>query len=73
MKISEFVKRMQDLQELVGDVDVIIKPFYDEPPYELAAVECINVVEGKSEEGIPLWIDRFDDDDPRVITRVHVF
>jgi hypothetical protein len=73
MKISEFVERLESLKQLAGDVEVIIKPFYDEPPYEVAAVECINVVEGKSEEGQPLWLNNFDDDDPRVITRVHVF
>jgi len=73
MKISEFVKRIQDLQELVGDVEVIIKPFYDEHPYEVAAVECINVVEGKGDDGETRWVDHFDPDNADVITLVHVF
>ena len=38
MKISEFIERLESLKQAVGDVEVIIKPFYDEPPYEVAAV-----------------------------------
>ena len=54
-------------------MDVIIQPFYDEAPYEVAGVECINVVEGKTPDGDRVWVDTFEAEDPRVITRVRVF
>ncbi len=41
--------------------------------YEVAGAECINVVEGKTPDGDQVWIDNFDHDDPRVVTRVRVF
>jgi hypothetical protein len=73
MRISEFVQRLADLQAVTGDVEVIIKPFYDELPYELAAAESVNVVEGRSERGERLWIDNFEKEDPRVTTVVRVY
>ena len=71
MRISQFIEKLRSFESVFGDVEVIIKPFYDELPYEPAAVDSVRVVEGKSESGDPLWIESHDDD--REVVRVRVF
>lgn len=73
MIISEYIERLEQLKEVAGDVDVIVQPFYDEAPYEVAGAECIRVVEGKTPDGDKVWVENFEVNDPRIVTRVRVF
>ncbi len=43
MKALEYVKRILDLVETVGNVDIVIGKGFNENEFELAGVECQNV------------------------------
>lgn len=40
---------------------------------EVAGAECIRVVEGKTPDGDKVWVENFEAEDPRIVTRVRVF
>jgi hypothetical protein len=73
MKASEYVKRIQELIEVVGDVEMIIET--PDELYEEAQVESQNVIPVcfDATSGKRIWTADFKDGDPRVETFIRVW
>jgi hypothetical protein len=73
MIASEYIKRIQDLIEVVGDVEVIIET--PDELYEEAQAESQNVIPVcfDSSSGKRIWTSDFKDGDQRVKTFIRVW
>jgi hypothetical protein len=74
VKASEFIDRLKDLIDVVGDVDIIIEQaayHYDSGYYELAACETQRV--RKETRGDILYTDNFITPQDEVLNLIKVY
>lgn len=60
MKVSEFIERLNQLRETVGDVEVLISSNDSETDYERAGVESLNATPTENADGGVRWCSRRD-------------